>query len=129
MRLCQPWCMIVQCVKIISPIEGEGEVAEYPGVRVGALYSVLDIGAGPDYYWIRIWDEGREGPGSLWDPEMFETVDSRMSSRWTASIDQGHLRFAPHAWQRPGFWDDYFQGIPDAVASVKSEIEFMLAEQ
>lgn len=120
--------MIVRCVKIISPIEDEGEVVEYPGIRVGALYTVLEIGAGPDLFWIRIWDEDQEDPGSLWDPEMFETVDSRMSSRWTASLDQGYLRFAPQAWQRPGFWDDYFHEVPDAVALVKSEAMFMLAE-
>jgi hypothetical protein len=51
-----------------------------------------------------------------------------MSSRWTASLDQGHLRFAPPAWQRPGFWNDYFHGVADAVALVKSETTFMSAE-
>ncbi|GAA0936425.1 hypothetical protein [Actinocorallia libanotica] len=115
-------------MKIISPKGDEDEVEEYPGIHVGGLYTVLEIMAGPDYYCVRIWGDHEEDPGTLWAPEMFETVDQRVSSRWTVSMNAGHMRFAPAAWQRPGFWNDYFDREPAAVDSVRSEIALLLEE-
>lgn len=120
--------MIVRCTKIISPVEGVGEVEDHPGIHVGGLYPVLEIMAGPDYYAIRIWDDDAEDPGTLWDPEMFETVDHRIPARWSASLEHGHANLGPTSWQQPGFWSRYFDREPEAVDAVHREIRLILTE-
>ncbi|MET8556034.1 hypothetical protein ABZV64_13895 [Streptomyces sp. NPDC004959] len=39
--------MIVRCIHIVSPVNGE-IVTDHPGIRVGAEYSVLEVLTEPD---------------------------------------------------------------------------------
>jgi hypothetical protein len=53
---------------------------------------------------------------------MFEVVSTKIPSVWTiASPAPGCLSLAPAAWQRPGFWEDYFEMEPEAVKSFEEE--------
>jgi hypothetical protein len=56
-----------------------------------------------------------ESPG-LWDADVFEIVSDQMLTCWVAELKDGRLTLAPQEWQRPGFWEDYFDHVPDAVA-------------
>ncbi|MFC8256078.1 hypothetical protein [Streptomyces sp. NPDC056661] len=47
---------------------------------------------------------------------MFTVVRERVPTCWVAGLDDGRLTLAPPEWQRPGFWDDYFDDMPQAVA-------------
>lgn len=108
--------MRVRCIKIIHPQTGE-TVPEHPGIRVGSVYPVLEMITGPDYWNIRVLTEDDEetDPGSLWAPEMFETIDAQVPSSWTLVLQDGHMRLAPALWQRPGFWTDFFDNVPQAL--------------
>ncbi|TVL87794.1 hypothetical protein [Streptomyces sp. SAJ15] len=111
--------MIVRCHQIISPATGK-VVPEHPGIRVGADYPVLEIMTSADRVLLRIPERldtstDRDSPG-LWDAAMFTVVSERMPSCWVAALEGGSLTLAPPEWQRPGFWEDYFDAKPAAVA-------------
>jgi hypothetical protein len=63
-------------------------------------------------------------PG-LWDAATFVVVSERMPACWVAGLDSGNLKLAPREWQRTGFWEEYFDHVPAAVAEydrLKAEI-------
>ncbi|MGW6396439.1 hypothetical protein ACWFR1_39430 [Streptomyces sp. NPDC055103] len=47
---------------------------------------------------------------------MFTVVSSRVPDCWVAGLEDGRVTLAPKEWQRPGFWEDYFDGEPTAGA-------------
>ncbi|MEY2227023.1 hypothetical protein [Streptomyces sp. BF23-19] len=116
--------MRVRCLEIIHP-DGDYPVAEYDGIRVGCVYPVLEMVAYDLDCQIRVLGPDTPDPGLLWDPIHFETVDPRIPPGWTLTIADGRTHLADARWQRPGFWNDYHQGDPQALADydhVKSEL-------
>ncbi|MCF3136649.1 hypothetical protein [Streptomyces olivochromogenes] len=110
--------MIVRCIQIISPATGK-VVTDHPAIRVGAEYPVLEVSTTARRVELRIPElldttDYRDRPG-LWDAAMFTVVSSRMPSCWVAELEDGRLTLAPREWQRAGFWEDYFDGVPAAV--------------
>ncbi|MEV8376573.1 hypothetical protein AB0P21_27765 [Kribbella sp. NPDC056861] len=102
-------------MSIINPATLE-RVADSPWVRIGQVYTVLEVNASPEHRFAVRLDLGNEAPG-LWDSEMFETTDSAIPSVWVAEFrDGGSLRLAPPRWLAQGFWESYFENDPDAVA-------------
>ncbi|MFI8817355.1 MULTISPECIES: hypothetical protein [unclassified Streptomyces] len=104
-------------MQIVSPTSGE-VVNEHPGIRVGVEYPVLEVITTQRQVLLRIPERSdvmveRDSPG-LWDASMFTVVNGRMPDCWEAGLEDGRLTLAPKAWQRPGFWDDYFDGEPSA---------------
>jgi len=57
-----------------------------PGLRVGQCYPVLEILASPEAYCLRILDDDADDPGTLWDPDMFETVDGHLPASWSSAL-------------------------------------------
>jgi hypothetical protein len=120
--------VIVRCVQIISPVTGE-VVSDHPSIRIGAEYPVLEVLAGKDRMLFRLPDQDAypdeyESP-ALWAADMFVVVSERIPGCWTAELTDGVLTLAPREWQRIGFWDDYFNDVPAAVAAydrLKAEI-------
>ncbi|MGW9370304.1 hypothetical protein ACWGVR_09830 [Streptomyces xanthophaeus] len=111
--------MIVQCFQIISPTSGE-VVSEHPGIRVGAAYPVLEVITTAGRVLLRIPERPnvlveRDTPG-LWDAAMFTVVSSRVPDCWVAGLEDGQVTLAPKEWQRPGFWEDHFDGESTAGA-------------
>jgi hypothetical protein len=119
--------MLVRCVRIIDPFGDPVET--YRGVRVGAVYPVLEIAYFTDVYYVRILGDDGENPGSIWDPEMFETVDGHLPACWSAAMTgDGSLRLAPSSWHRPDFWNDYCDRDPVAVADYADGKAAVLAD-
>jgi hypothetical protein len=111
--------VIVRCHQIISPTTGE-IVQDHPSIRIGAEYPVLEVVTTGKQVLFRIPDRldtevFRDSPG-LWDAAMFTVVNERMPNCWVAALNGGNLTLAPREWQRPGFWEDYFDAEPTAVA-------------
>jgi hypothetical protein len=95
-------------------------VIEHPGVQIGEEYPVLEVLAAQSRILFRLPDRSTrrdeiDSPG-LWDAAMFEMVSDRMPTCWVAGLNDGRLTLAPQEWQRPGFWEDFFDHLPDAVA-------------
>ncbi|MEU9015776.1 hypothetical protein AB0D12_40170 [Streptomyces sp. NPDC048479] len=112
--------MIVRCVQIISPATG-AVVNDHPAVRIGAECPVLEVLTTADKVLLRVPDPIDSLPGAfdspgLWDAAMFTVLSDRMPACWVAALDDGALSLAPREWQRPGFWEDFFDGVPTAVA-------------
>jgi hypothetical protein len=64
----------------------------------------------------------------LWDADMFEIVSDRMLTCWVTGLKDGRLTLAPQEWQRPGFWEVYFDHVPDAVADYDRLKAHIIAE-
>jgi hypothetical protein len=64
----------------------------------------------------------------VWRASGFQTVDSRLSSRWTCTVADSDVRFAPQAWARPEFWTDYYNGDEEAARKVNEELAIMNEE-
>ncbi|MFF4384472.1 hypothetical protein [Kitasatospora sp. NPDC001547] len=95
-------------------------MSEHPAIRVGEEYPVLEVFAARSRILFRLPDRSArrdeiESPG-LWDADMFEIVSERMPTCWVTALKDGRLTLAPREWQRPGFWEDYYDHEPDAVA-------------
>ena len=60
---------------------------------------------------------------------MFKTTSTRIPHVWDIHLDQdGNLTLAPPAWQRRGFWEEYFDGDERAVADFHVGLEAIRAE-
>ncbi|WBQ07840.1 hypothetical protein [Kribbella sp. CA-293567] len=103
-------------------------VAESPWIRIGQEYTVLEVDASPERRFSMRVDLGDEVPG-LWDSEMFETTDPAIPAAWVAQISEGGtLRLAPPRWLVPGFWEQYFDDEPAAVAVFEEDRRSILGE-
>ncbi|MGW0751379.1 hypothetical protein [Streptomyces sp. NPDC002587] len=117
--------MRVRCIKIIHP-QADIPVQEYEGIRVGGIYTVLEIEvlAGGEVQ-IRVLGEHAQEPGLMWDVADFEVLDTRVPPCWALALEEGGLSLAHALWQRPGFWRDYYRRDPQARAdfeAVKREL-------
>ena len=107
--------------------DGAGAVA---WLTVGREYVVLSVVATADRgVSFRLLDN--EGPGpSLWAADLFEVTSAAISREWTAALnDRGTLMLAPSSWQHAGFWEDYFDGVPEAVTAFEAEVKAILAQE
>ena len=114
--------MKLRCTRIVSPTTGES-LTTSPWLTVGREYEVLEISAlvGREIHF-RIQTDRTGSPG-LWDSRLFETVEADIPADWIASIDDaGNLTLGPAAWQRLGFWEDYFDGDPEAVRTYEQVV-------
>ncbi|MEV6288094.1 hypothetical protein [Kribbella sp. NPDC051770] len=99
------------------------------GFHEGQVWPVLEAYFsvdGPNQ--LRIETIEGEGPG-LYDSRLFEIVDPTLSSVWCCSIDaDGSLTFAPEAWLVPGFWEQFFDQVPDAIDTFEIGRRAVLAD-
>ncbi len=118
--------MRVSCVRIINPATGQSAVDSH-WVTIGSDYVVLTIDVFPDEHGsVRILTNWDEGPG-VFDPSMFVTVDPSLPPNFACVIREGgDIELGPAAWLRPGFWEDYFDDEPRAVAEYGRELATIL---
>lgn len=117
--------MKVRCLRVVSPVDGS-ELAESSWVRVGQEYVVLTLLIDPSgHVKVQILAEG-QSPG-YWAGEMFETTDETLPPNWVARLgSDGLLEFGPKDWLRKGFWEDYFDFVPEARAQYEHELSIVL---
>lgn len=85
---------------------------KYRDLTPGQSYVVIGIEAG-DYRIVN--DEGRP---FLYPSRLFRAVDSRQPRDWvSAKGDEGELYAYPPALGAPGFFEDFFDGKRDTVAT------------
>lgn len=87
------------------------------------VLSVLVTGKGPAKF--RILADDNRTP-ILVDATMFAADSEQLPPNWVAAIREGGiLELAPHAWLEHGFWEMYFDGDAEAVASFRKELRAM----
>ncbi|KJR97905.1 MAG: hypothetical protein VR65_23125 [Desulfobulbaceae bacterium BRH_c16a] len=78
-------------------------------LTVGRVYFVIGI-AGDSY---RVVDDSSEP--ILYTKELFDVVDSSIPSNWVEKIFEGESYIDPEDTCEPGFYEDYFDGVPHAI--------------
>lgn len=87
------------------------------------VLSVLAAGKGPAKF--RILADDNRTP-ILVDATMFAADSEPLPPNWMAAIREGGiLELAPRAWLEHGFWEKYFDGDADAIATFRKELGAM----
>ncbi len=116
--------MKVRCVQIL---DSRGRPVERSAwVKLGSVYHVLEIWIEPGQTRFRL--VGEEPTPALFEPEMFEVVSSVVPCTWgITSPKPGCLSFAPEAWKRTGFWEEFFDCEPGALACFEEQRKRIVA--
>jgi hypothetical protein len=110
--------MKVRCLKLLDARSRPVEHSTW--AKIGSVYHVLSVWVEPDQAGLRL--VGEEPTPALFEPEMFEVVSTVIPPTWViTSPKPGCLSFAPDAWNATGFWEKFFDGEPEAVASFNEE--------
>jgi hypothetical protein len=87
-------------------------------MSIGTDYVVMEILAGRGHTEFRVLNPASSYDSlGIWDAAMFEIVRDQIPRCWVADLRDGLLTLAPPEWHQPGFWEDYFDGVPAAVAT------------
>jgi hypothetical protein len=110
--------MKVRCIKLLDSRSRPVERSAW--ATVGSVYHVLGILVEPTQTRLRL--VGEEETPALFEPEMFEVVSPRIPPSWVVTSPRsGCLSLEPEAWSAVGFWERFFDGEPEAIASFKGE--------
>ncbi len=101
--------MKVRCLVNQQPDPLDPQITTRHSLTPGEVYEVIGIEAG-DY---RVLDD--VGSPSLFSPLLFEVVDPTRPPGWLTKIADGEqYSYAPEL-NEPGFFEDFFDGKPEAV--------------
>lgn len=116
--------MRVRCVKLID-VTG-AERSSHPALTQGREYVVLAIDAIlTRHINFRIECDDNAMP-ALFRSDMFITTQPAVPAIWQVSVSEGgRLQLAPPEWLRFGFWEDYFNDVPEALAAYKRAIPLL----
>lgn len=110
--------MKVKCVQLL---DGMGKLVDRSSwAKLGNIYHVLELWIEPGQTRLRLL--GEEAVPALYQPEMFEVVSSIIPSTWViTSPKPGCFSLQPEAWTRPGFWEEFYDRKPEAIACFQEE--------
>jgi hypothetical protein len=110
--------MKVRCIQLLD--SRGSPVQRMERLKLGHVYHVLEIWIEPGRTLLR--PTGEEPTPALFQHEMFEVVSSVIPSTWViTSPTPGCLCLRPEPWNRPGFWDDFFDDEPGALECFAKE--------
>ena len=99
------------------------EDSNWPDIAMGQPYVVLGIEADA----LRILND--QGRPYLYPREIFEILDSREPSDWVTELGDENERYAyPKALNEVGFFEDYFDGRPEVIATFWRVLNRRLSE-
>jgi len=121
--------MKVICSKILDPDTGE-EKQKDSWLTTGHTYTVLSVIVGASgKLQFRLIGDDKYTP-FLADANQFEVTDTKIPKSWEINFSpNSHFSISPKAWCRVGFWDDYFDGDPEAEAIFDREKEVIFSEE
>lgn len=120
--------MKVKCVHLIDKMSG-ASVQKDVWLTVGRIYHVLSIFI--EHPWglkfQLIGDDGRTP--AYFEADQFEVVSDVISSNWCIEFKpNSHFGLIPKPWSRPGFLEDYFDGVKEAELIFESERKKIIEE-
>ena len=123
--------MVVRCIRIAERATGEALSVRRNGkLTVGKAYMVIELVV-ERHLWVelRLMGDDQFGP-ELHAADQPEIVDPSIPSVWATHLGElGYLHIAPEKWLRPGFWEDYFNAVPEAVADFEEQRALIEAAQ
>lgn len=85
-------------------------------LSLGKEYEVLGIEAD----WLRLLNDRAEPV--LYDPACFQVIDASEPVDWESMAEDG-VRYAyPPGWGRPGFFEDWHDGVPEVRRQFSEDI-------
>lgn len=89
-------------------------------LTVGKAYEVLGIEA--DTY--RVIND--ESDPCLYEPNLFEIIDSNEPEFWTSELGEDNERYAyPRTWIKTGFFEDYHDGVGTVIKQFWNDCEIL----
>lgn len=96
--------------------------ANYPDLTPSRTYAVIGIEADD----LRLLND--QGRPYLYPRELFDVVDAHEPADWLTEVGEEGEKYAyPHALNAPGFFEDFFDGRAEAVATFWQEVNQRLA--
>ena len=105
--------MKVKCIKLF---DAKGNPQEWsPWLTLGKVYHVLEVIQDPRRKWLlRVLGNGSDGVG-IFRLEQFEIVSTKVPDAWIVDLNtDGDLTLTTEDWNKPGFWDAYYDRDPNA---------------
>ena len=116
-------------VKCISIPGIQNDTVSSPWIKAGNEYVVLSIyenSQGEKYYRIAPHADGGSESLGLFLSHAFEVVDDAWPPTWVQETVNGDISIAPKAWQRLGFWEEFYDGDRQAEDVYKEEKDKIL---
>ena len=113
--------MKVKCTQLLDEDTGNN-LDDSSWLSVGNVYHVLSVNVeyGSPVKFQLIGDDGTTP--AYHDANQFEIVTNNIPEGWIIDfVSKSYFRLFPKAWSKPGFWEAYFDGEPDAVELFNSE--------
>ncbi len=106
--------MKVKCIKLISPHTQE-IIESCPWLTIGRIYHVLEVSfEQKGVLKFRFLGDDKITP-ALHDAQQFELVSNKIPEEWCVKfVPDSFLELTPKAWAYDNFWEDYFNGEPEA---------------
>lgn len=120
-----------RCVALLS---ADGKPVEFsPWLTLGNVYHVLGILMDKHgNKWFRILanerDSGVESLG-LYQAECFEVITDYRPSTWRDREIKGIVETSPAAWQTGEFWENLYEGDPEALCIFERERKQIISEE
>jgi hypothetical protein len=119
--------MRVRCVKLFNS-GGLAQTAS-PWLTIGKLYDVLTIEFEPQTGWSLRLISDAKNEVALFPLESFDIVSARVPPSWIASWgDNGSFDLSPQRWTLPGFWEEFYDREPMALAVFNEEVARLVDE-
>ena len=120
--------MKVKCSNIEDKATGK-LVKNSSWLTIGKEYVVLSVfiatNKAIEY---RISSDDNDTP-ALFNENQFYVTDNSLSFSWVVNVvSDSYFELAPGLWIREGFWEEYFDGAPQAVEQFNFEKEKILSE-
>lgn len=120
--------MKVKCIKIVNPMTGHEE-QQSDWLTLGKVYTVLAVISVPGRETLLRFVSDDEDTPSVFDARQFITVSTELPSNWVGVVNEdGLFVLAPESWTRGGFWEDFFNGVPEAISEYERERAKIVAE-
>lgn len=119
-------------IKCIAVSESEENNFTDPWLTLGKEYIVLCIEKNEQmeqYYRIFTRNDGGFGSLGLFPSSAFEVTDSTWPPTWVEERVDGCISIAPKAWQRLGFWEDFYDGDRQAEDVFRTERDRILEHE
>jgi hypothetical protein len=121
--------MKIKCIKIYDN-QGE-EQSSSPWLTVGKTYVPLeilcDIRNGVSY---RLVGDAKDKSPGVFKAIQFEVITNNKSSNWDVNISEdGFIVIGPKSWRINSFWENCYDGDPNALEIYKREARIIFDEE
>jgi hypothetical protein len=119
--------MKVQCSRLVNPHTGMQERND-AWLTIGKVYDVLSVYF-DDQHGLQFRLLGSQAIPALHHIGQFEVVSTSLPPNWIAVVSDGVFELGPKRWLERGFWERFFDNVPDAVKAFEEEATIIASTQ